>query len=200
MFGSEKNAVEETDVASAKGKIDLLPLLKRFRIHLLIAVVLAGLLLALMAGLGLGRAKLAMERKQFVEQSALLTQKLTSLEREKTLLETKETALKQQLETQMSRVADLELELKEHAIALQKAEQASSPMEAEPRPRLVVAPVQEPKRYMRFGNVDCTVKAGSGEGDWKACLQQGKPGPALTQAPSATRSMADGGAGKQRAH
>lgn len=161
-------------------KSDALPVMQRFRIHFLVATALAAMLLALLAGLGLGRAKLALERKQFTEHAAQLAQKLASLENEHILFAQKESALKQSLEKQTARVAELELALEQTTQKTLKAEQVLASAPALLRAKeTVTAP--ESKRYVRFGNVDCTVKAGSGEDDWKSCLQQGRPGRATAE-------------------
>ncbi len=152
------------------------------RIPLLVAGLVLGMLLALLAGLSMGRVKLVLERKQFVEQVAMLNQKLTVLENEKSLFDAKEKSLKQKLELQMARAASLEQEIKNAALAKEKSKNEFASSVATQHNASIAPPSLPVKRYVRFGDVDCTVTASHGNQDWQECLKQGRPGSAVSQA------------------
>lgn len=170
--------MSETEASPLPQKISLAERLARFRVPLLIAAVLLGVLLALLAGLGLGRAKLALERKQFVERATQFNEKLAELEKERILFEAKEKSLQQKLMQQASRIDQLEAELAVALQSMQKAQAAAASTSAAQNPdKSAARQASEPvKRYVRFGNVDCKVTSGKGNHDWQSCLQQGRPG------------------------
>lgn len=149
-------------------------LLQRFRLPLMIGGLAVGMIVFLLIGVGLGKVKLGLERKQFAEQAVQFKARLAEVENEKKLYEVKAEGLKKEADKQKSRADELDIKLTELTLSLQKAESALASATAA-APVKVAASASKTREYVRFGNVDCTLTTGKGSNNWKDCLQQGRP-------------------------
>ena len=165
MTQAEKSAVAEPG--------NKLSVFVRLRIPMIIAGGVLGAIVFLLIGLGLGKVKLSVERKQFTEKAAAFNERLKDAENEKKIYEVKAEGLKKMHDLQKSRADELQKKLEETTQLLSQAQQsiASATASASATSR---AKTPEPKQYLRFGNVDCTVGTQAQNNDWKACLKQGR--------------------------
>ncbi len=149
-------------------------LMQRLRLPLIVAGLALGLIMFLLIGVGLGKVKLGLERKQFAEQAAQFKARLADVENEKKLYEVKAEVLKNVVDQQKSHVAELEKKLEDMTAVQQKP--ASAPASATAASQIkAAASVPKIREYVRFVNADCTLTVGKGSNGWKTCLQQGRP-------------------------
>ncbi|MBS1155082.1 MAG: hypothetical protein H6R07_1006 [Proteobacteria bacterium] len=172
-------------------------LMQRLRLPLMIGGMVVGLLVFLLIGFGLGKAKQALERRQVAEQILQLKTRMAAIEDQKKLFEVKAEGLAQVIEKQKRQIEELEhkLEVENAALALKASEVESIQAAIPPQkaaPAKVAASAPKPREYARFGNEECTLLAGKGNESWKACLQ------GRTKAsPEADSARVAKGAGKQ---
>lgn len=163
---------ESSEVQDVVPKVSILT---RLRLPLIITGAVLGAFVFLLIGLGLGKTKLSLERKQFAEKVVLFNEQLQVRENDIKIFEQKAENLKKMHEQQKTRADELEKKLEDTAQLLLKAQEAvasatasvsASPSKVDSSPKA--------KQYLRFGNVDCTVGTQLNNDDWKACLQQGR--------------------------
>jgi len=180
----------EDNLAPGKGA-----LMQRLRLPLMIGGVVVGLLVFLLIGFGLGKAKQALERKQVAEQMLQLKTRMAAIEDQKKLFEVKAEGLAQVIEKQKLQISELEhkLEAESATLALKASELASIQVAIPSKvaiPAKVAASAPKPREYARFGNEECTLLAGKGNESWKACLQGRTKASAATTAGRAAKSDA----------
>lgn len=167
-------------------------LMQRLRLPLMIGGVVVGLLVFLLIGFGLGKAKQALERKQVAEQMLQFKTRIAAIEDQKKLFEAKAEGLAQVTEKQKRQIEELEskLEAQSTALALKASELASIQVAMSPKgaiPAKVAASAPKPREYARFGNEECTLLAGKGSESWKECLQGRTKASAATTAGRAAK-------------
>lgn len=180
----------EDNLAPEKGA-----LMQRLRLPLMIGGVVVGLLVFLLIGFGLGKAKQALERKQVAEQMLQFKTRIAAIEDQKKLFEAKAEGLAQVTEKQKRQIEELEhkLEAQSAALALKASELASIQAAIPPKggtPAKVAASAPKPREYARFGNEECTLLAGKGSESWKECLQGRTKASTATTAGRATKGDA----------
>ncbi|MDR3412802.1 MAG: hypothetical protein P4L87_17950 [Formivibrio sp.] len=145
----------------------------------MISALVIGLIVFLLLGIVLGKAKLTLERKQFAEQTLLFKKQLAEVENEKRVFEVKAEGLKKVIDQQKDQIGALECKLEEASPVFPKTASKQASAAAGSLPVKAVASEPKKREYVRFGNVDCALTTGKGGSiSWKACLREGLPSPA----------------------
>ncbi|WP_028456344.1 hypothetical protein [Chitinilyticum litopenaei] len=156
--------------------------LQRYRIHLLGALAVIVLLVALMGGIALGMAKRSFEHKHFLEQIDKLKTALGESLEKRDELNKEVSELTQQLRARKEHIDELEVKLEVLESAQRKAQLRSELGAPAPAPEgagASVAPAAGKPLPKLSG--DCTIRAGAAGSSLQDCIRPGEQ-PAKPQA------------------
>lgn len=148
-------------------------LLRRFRLHLLVAGIAIGMIVSILIGVGLGAAKRNLVGEQYAVQLEQVAELARKAQSERKLLEAKLEGFKHIVESKEKQIDELRRRLvcfEETAAQALVAEEAEKGKSAKKLGKVEAA---SHPRYLRFGNASCTLIAGDGKASsWKECLEQ----------------------------